>query len=238
MWRTIDAHRVAERFNTLEKRIRGACRQANRAPDEVKLIAVTKGFPPEVFRVSSGLGLDRVGENRVREAVSRKDALGSLASEFEWHMVGHVQSNKVKYLLGEFQLIHSLDRESLLNELQKRLKRTNSTQSVLMQVNTSGEASKYGINPESAHELFEKVRSASQLSIEGLMTMAPYTEDETVLRNTFASCRELRNELEESSDVELPELSMGMTNDYPQAIREGSTMVRIGRGLFGERPDT
>jgi pyridoxal phosphate enzyme (YggS family) len=224
-------------LDRIEEQIQTACDNSGRKRDSIELIAVTKGFPIDVFRVVSEVGLTEVGENRVQEAVSRKNEIGTLSDSMNWHMVGHVQSNKVKYLLGEFDYLHSMDRESLLEELQKRLSRNDQTQSVLMQVNTSGESSKYGVDPESAPELFEMIHSASQVEVEGLMTMAPYTDDTTVIRETFSNCRKLRDELEETYDVELPELSMGMTNDYPQAIKEGSTMLRIGRGLFGERPN-
>lgn len=152
-------------------------------------------------------------------------------------MIGHVQSNKVRYLLGEFDLIHSVDRKSLIDELEKRLDRENQEQSVLLQVNTSGEESKHGADPEEAPRILEMILETDHLSVQGLMTMAPYTEQNRVLRETFARCRELRDQLSGRFDVSLPELSMGMTNDYRQALREGSTMLRLGRALFGERPE-
>lgn len=152
-------------------------------------------------------------------------------------MIGHVQSNKVKYLIGEFDLVHSVDRMSLIDELEKRLSREGLKQSVLLQVNVSGEKSKHGADPEDAPRVLEMILQADSLSVDGLMTMAPHTDRESVLRETFARCRDLRDDLARRFDVQFPELSMGMTNDYPQAIREGSTMLRLGRALFGERPN-
>lgn len=200
-------------------------------------MAVTKGFPVDIIREAARAGFSDVGENRVRRAVEKKDELGDPAKSLKWHMIGHVQSNKVRYLLGEFALIHSVDRKSLIDELEKRLDRENQEQSVLLQVNTSGEESKHGADPDEAPRILEMILETDHLSAEGLMTMAPYTEQNSVLRETFARCRELRDRLSGRFDVSLPELSMGMTNDYRQALREGSTILRLGRALFGERPE-
>lgn len=200
-------------------------------------MAVTKGFSVDIIREAARAGYTDVGENRVRRAVEKKNELGDEAKSLKWHMIGHVQSNKVRYLLGEFDLIHSVDRKSLIDELEKRLARENQEQSVLLQVNTSGEESKHGADPEAAPRILEMILETDHLSAEGLMTMAPYTEQNSVLRETFGRCRELRDQLSVRFDVSLPELSMGMTNDYRQALREGSTILRLGRALFGERPE-
>jgi len=214
-----------------------ACREAGRSRKNVKIVAVAKGFPIGKIRTARELGLTDIGENRVRQSVEKKNELGSEADPLRWHMIGHVQSNKVKYLLGEFDLIHSVDRQSLIDELEKRLGRENREQSVLLQVNVSGEQSKHGADPEDASRVLEMILRTDYLSVEGLMTMAPHTDQKSLLRETFARCRKLRDDLAESFDVTLPELSMGMTNDYPQALLEGSTILRLGRALFGERPD-
>lgn len=234
---TADSQDFESRFRSVHRTIRKVADETERDPQSITLIAVTKGLPVQVIQQALNHGIDHIGESRVRQAVSRKDEVGSVSEEADWHMIGHVQSNKVKDLLGEFDLIHSVDRPSLVDELQKRLSRRDLTQSVLLQVNVSREDSKYGATPEETPRVFEMILEASRLSIRGLMTMAPYTDDESVLRSTFADCRSLREKLQESYGVDLPELSMGMTNDFPQAIKEGSTMLRIGRGLFGERPD-
>lgn len=236
---------LKENRGTIESRLRGiresvesAAADTGRDPSGIKLIAVTKGFGTEALELADSLGLDAVGENRVRTAVDKQESLPeALVDRLEWHMIGHVQSNKVKYLLGKFSLLHSVDRGSLISELDKRLSREGLRQDVLLQVNVSGEESKYGATPEQAPEVLGEICESEVLIPRGLMTMAPRTDDQSVIRETFAGCRRLRDDLESQLNVDLPELSMGMTNDYPEAVREGATMLRIGRGLFGERPD-
>ncbi len=213
--------------------------EAGRIPAEIKIIPVTKGFDVDLIRRAYRFGFDVFGENRVGEYLAKKEELKpELVEEVEWHMIGHLQSNKVRKIVGEFDLIHSYDRQSLLKEFRKRLKRAGRRQRVLLQVNVSGEESKYGLSPEEAPALLEQTLKVDLLVVEGLMTMAPWTEDEAVLRKTFADCRKLRDELEQQFNIALPELSMGMTNDYKIAIEEGATMLRLGRALFGERPQT
>lgn len=231
----IDDDQLSKRHDLLRERIEDACDRAGRDPAAVSVVAVTKGFPVDTIRDAVRLGYDRIGENRVRRAIEKKEQT-SPETDVEWHMIGHVQSNKVRYMVGEFDLVHSVDRKSLIDELEKRSSRENVNQDVLLQVNVSGEESKHGAEPPDAERVLEQILATESLRPRGLMTMAPRTDDESVLRETFAECRRLRNRLSESFGVDLPELSMGMTNDYPQAILEGSTMLRIGRGLFGERP--
>lgn len=231
----INSEELQSNAQELRNRVLQACDQAGRDQNSVRTIAVTKGFPVEVIREANRVGFTEIGENRVKEAVSRKEETG--IDDVRWHMIGHVQSNKVKFLLGEFELIHSVDRESLINELQKRLERANLTQSVLLQVNLSGESSKHGVSAEQAPEILEKILEASRLEVEGLMTMASYEANDSELHETFSNCRTLRDKLESDFEVDLPELSMGMSNDFEQAIKEGSTMIRIGQGIFGPRPE-
>lgn len=212
------------------------CEKTGRDPDEVETLPVTKGFDTGVIESCWDFGFRAFGENRVREYLNKIEELGEKpAVEAGWHMIGHLQSNKVRKVIDEFELVHSVDRESLINEFDKRLSRVESTQEVLLQVNVSGEESKHGASPEEAPELLGKMTESSQLSVEGLMTMAPWTDDTTVLTETFASCRRLRDRLENEFETQLPELSMGMTNDYEVAIKEGATILRLGRFLFGER---
>lgn len=213
------------------------CENEGRNPDEISVVAVTKGFNVEAIRLAREFGFKHVGENRVKKGIEKMDRSEELSEALNWHMIGHVQSNKVKHLIGKYDLIHSVDRRSLIDELEKRLKRNEQSQRILVQVNTSGESSKHGVPSEEAEELFEEVLETETLEPQGLMTIAPYTDDENCLRETFAKCRDLRDKLEDTFGIDLPELSMGMTNDYAQAIREGSTMLRLGRALFGERPD-
>lgn len=228
---------LQQNLREVRSEVRRACEDVGRDSNRVELVGVTKGFGSEVVRRALEAGLTRIGENRVSESLEKMDTLSDVASEPEWHMVGHLQSNKVRRILGVFDLIHSIDRRSVIEEIDKRFGREGRTQAVLMQVNVSGESSKYGVSPEAAPKLLETMLNRESLEVRGLMTMAPWTDRESVLRGTFSRCRKLRDRLQESFDVALPELSMGMTNDYPQAVREGATLLRLGRRLFGERPD-
>lgn len=212
------------------------CVKAGRPPEEIKVIAVTKGFWVEEIRSAWDFGFRHFGENRVKEFLQKEQQLShEPAQNCQWHMIGHLQSNKVRKIVDEFFMVHSVDRSSLIKEFKKRLRPFDGRQRILMQVNVSGEESKHGVPPESAPELMGEILESKYLEVEGLMTMAPFTDDKDVLRQTFADCRKLRDELETQFSVDLPELSMGMTNDYKQAIQEGATILRLGRALFGER---
>lgn len=227
-----------DRWKEVKDRVRSVADDHGRDPDSLQIIAVTKGFDASLIKNVRDGSFGRVGENRVQEALDKKATLADdCVSDLEWHFVGHLQSNKVRKIIGEFDLIHSVDRTSLIDELDKRLSRNELEQDVLMQVNVSGEESKYGVGPDKAHEIAGEVLETVGLNLRGLMTIAPWTDDESVLKETFSSCRRLRNDLEDQFDTTLPELSMGMTNDYHIAIEEGATMLRLGRALFGERPD-
>lgn len=216
--------------------INSICEQAGRDSEAVEVLPVTKGFDTGVIKSCWDFGFRSFGENRVQEFLGKLDRLeNEPAAEASWHMIGHLQSNKVRKIIGRFDLVHSLDRDSLIEEFNKRLAREDSTQRVLLQVNVSGEESKHGASPEAAPKLLSQLLDSAHLSVEGLMTMAPWTEDTAVLSDTFSNCRQLRDELEDEFDTELPELSMGMTNDYEVAIQEGATILRLGRLLFGER---
>ncbi len=224
------------RWEKIIERVREVCRTAGRAPDEVKILPVTKGFGPELIRACWEFGFTVFGENRVAEYLEKKASLKDHpAAAAGWQMIGHLQSNKVRKIIGEFELIHSFDRQSLIDEFTRRLAGTEKIQKVLLQVNVSGEDSKYGATPEAAPELLEKLLGNPNLEPLGLMTMAPWTDDEEIIRQTFAGCRRLRDRLTKRFDIALPELSMGMTNDYEIAIQEGATLLRLGRLLFGER---
>jgi len=229
---------LSENVESVTETIDQSARQCDRDPGDIKLVAVTKGFGPDVIESASRHGLRSFGENRAGEALDKKRNIPSDRLDgCEWHFIGHLQSNKVKDVLGQFDLVHCMDRLSLIKEFDKRLSRESIRQDVLIQVNVSGEESKHGATIEEAPEVTEEVLSRETLNLRGLMTIAPWTDDETVLRDTFRRCRKLRDRLENQFDTKLPELSMGMTNDYEVAIEEGATILRIGRALFGERPD-
>lgn len=197
----------------------------------VTVIAVTKTHGPEAVRGAVAAGLTAVGENRVQEALGKMALLPGLP--VEWHLIGSLQRNKVRQVIGRFALVHSVDRLDLAEEFARRLP-PGASQRVLVEVNCSGESQKAGVEPEQLPALLEALTGFPGLAVEGLMTMAPFTTDQTVQRAAFRRLRELRDEAERRG-LRLPHLSMGMSGDYPVAVEEGATMVRLGTILFGER---
>lgn len=198
----------------------------------VRIVAVTKTHGPEAVRAAVAAGLDAVGENRVQEAIPKKAATADLA--VEWHLIGGLQRNKARQAVGKFALIHSVDRSELAAELDRRAE-SGAIQPVLVQVNCSAEPQKGGVEPADLAALLDQMRTMPRLRVDGLMTMAEFTDDETVQRRTFAMLRTLRDQMQ-AEGHRLPELSMGMSGDYPAAVEEGATMLRLGSILFGPRP--
>ncbi len=207
---------------------------AEGVPGDVRIVAVTKGHPPEAARAAVAAGLEDLGENRVREAVGKIDALADL--DARWHLIGHLQTNKVRHVPGRFAMVHSIDRLRLAEALARAVAQhtPGSRLAVLVQVNVAGEGQKSGCAPEETAELAGTVAALPELALRGLMTMAPLTDDEVVQRRVFAGLRRIREELR-AGGLELPELSMGMTGDFRAAVAEGATMLRLGTVLFGER---
>lgn len=197
----------------------------------VRIVAVTKTHGPEAVRAAVAAGLRDIGENRVQEALQKQDAL--LDVSVEWHLVGTLQRNKAKYAAGRFVLIHSVDRADLAAELDRRAA-PGIRQPILVQVNCSAEPQKGGVAPASLPVLLEQLRILERIEVQGLMTMSALTEDRAEQRRAFRLLRELRDASERSGH-RLPELSMGMSGDYPIAVEEGATMIRLGTILFGER---
>ena len=224
---------ACEKLNYVLERIEKACERVGRDPKSVKLLGATKTVPPEVIREFYNCGLKVYGENRVQEFLKKYEALKDL--DIEWHFIGYLQTNKVKYLMGKVVLIHSLDRKSLADEIQKRAQKSNIVQDVLIEVNVGGEETKAGVEPEKLKELFEYTLNLSNLKVLGLMCIPPYLENPEEVRPYFRVLRELKEELEMEYCVHLPHLSMGMSHDFEVAIEEGATIVRIGTLLFGER---
>jgi pyridoxal phosphate enzyme (YggS family) len=198
----------------------------------VTLVAVTKGFGLDAVTAALDAGLTDLGENRVQEAIGKIDA--SVGRGARWHMIGHLQRNKARQIPGRFVLVHSVDSESLALELERRAAEQDAVVRVLVQVNVAGEAQKSGCDPAEAPGLARAVAGQPHLKLEGLMTVAPLTEDEEVQRRTFRALRVLRDALQ-GEGVWVPELSMGMSGDYGVAIEEGATMLRLGTALFGSR---
>jgi len=197
----------------------------------VRIVAVTKTHGPEAVRAAVAAGLRDIGENRVQEALQKQDAL--LDVSVEWHLVGTLQRNKAKYAAGRFVLIHSVDRVDLAAELDRRAT-PGTRQPILVQVNCSAEPQKGGVAPASLPVLLDQLRMLERIEVQGLMTMSALTEDRAEQRRAFRLLRELRDASERAGH-RLPELSMGMSGDYPIAVEEGATMIRLGTILFGER---
>lgn len=197
------------------------------------IVAVTKGFGLDAVVAALDAGLTDLGENRVQEAMEKMETpTGRRAA---WHLIGHLQRNKAKYVPGRFTLVHALDTLPLAEELDRRAAAQEETVRALLQVNVAGEAQQSGCAPADAPALVRRIGALGHLRLEGLMTMAPFTSDEGVQRRTFHALRALRDSLKEEG-LWLPTLSMGMSADYGTAVEEGATMVRLGTILFGPRP--
>jgi PLP dependent protein len=226
--------RLREALPRVEERVTAARSRSGR-PGAVRLVAVTKGHPADAVAAAARAGLRDIGENRVQELAEKRASLPD--SGVAWHLIGHLQRNKVRRAIPLFDWIHSVDSARLARELSKEAERAGAVVRALVQVNVSGEATKGGFDAGREMDSIAAIAALPGLRCEGLMTMAPFTGDETVLRRTFAGTREL---LERCVAGGVPlcgrELSMGMSHDYEIAIEEGSTMIRLGTVLFGERP--
>jgi pyridoxal phosphate enzyme (YggS family) len=230
----------------VQERIAVAARQAGRDPGEVRLVAVTKTHPPDVVRSAFASGCHAFGENRVQEAEAKIDALADLRTDVEWHLIGHLQSNKAKRAAALFDLVHSLDSLSLAQMLDRAAAAAGRRLPVLLQVNMSGEASKEGFALAGWHDDqavldrfvadVEQIVALPHVHVQGLMTIAPWSDDPDVVQPVFRATRLLRDELARRfPSTDWRHLSMGMTDDFELAIAEGATLVRVGRAIFGER---
>jgi PLP dependent protein len=208
---------------------RGAAR-AGRNPNDVVLVAVTKTFPVDRIRQAMALGLGIFGENRVQEALPKIEEIGRTGAS--WHLIGHLQTNKAKFIEGHFQMVQSIDSVDLAEALDRRL---TSVLEVLIEVNVAEEPQKTGALPSDLPLIAAAVTSAANLRLRGLMTIAPLVPDPEHVRPVFQRLRSLRDETSQRLGISLPVLSMGMTDDYVIAVEEGATMLRLGRALFGPR---
>lgn len=224
------------RYQRITERIAEACQKVGRTPESVTLVAVSKYVPLDVMQEAVRLGIRDFGESRVQEALPKKSQLHN--HSLRWHFIGHLQTNKVKRVVGEFSLIHSVDSFKVAEALSREAAASGLVQPILIQVNTSGEPSKHGMTPDAAPALVRRIASELPgIRVQGLMTMAPHAEDPETARPFFRRLRELRDELAGTlQGVSLDHLSMGMSNDFSVAVEEGATMIRIGTGLFGARP--
>lgn len=226
---------VSDNIRRVREVIAEAALKSGRDPSNVRLMAVTKTVDDERVREAIQAGVDIIGENYVQEGKRKIEKLGK---DVEWHLVGYLQSNKAKYAVKLFDMIHSVDRFSLARELDRRSGNAGLITNVLIEVNLSGEETKSGVPREDAAALIREVATLNHLSIRGLMTMPPWFDDDEDARPYFRGLRELRDRVREEDlgNVRMDELSMGMTGDYRVAVEEGATIVRVGRGIFGERP--
>ena len=222
------------RLEDVRGRLARAAARAGRDAGSVRLVGVVKTVPANVVREVVALGLTDLGENRVQEARDKIPAVGR--DGVRWHMIGHLQRNKAGLAVELFDRIHSLDGAALADAVSRRAAAAGKRLPALIEVNVSGEASKHGVRPDDAAALIGLVAALPGLALDGLMTIAPYSDDPEEARPYFARLRDLRDRLERSSGIGLPELSMGMSGDFEVAVEEGSTLVRVGTAIFGERP--
>ncbi len=234
---------LKENLARVQERIEAAARRAGRDPADIILVAVTKTHPPEVVEAAYLAGLRHFGENRVEEAAPKIQAVAAwLAAQKPdadppaWHMIGHVQSRKADEAAGPYALIHSVDSVKLARRLDRFASERGRRLPILLEVNVSGEASKYGFRPTEVAAALTEIAAMSSLQVQGLMTMAPIVADPEMARPVFRALRVLRDDLARRfPQMEWHHLSMGMTDDFEVAIEEGATLVRIGRAIFGER---
>lgn len=226
---------LAERLARVREAIAAACDRSGRKPGGIGIVAITKGHPVDVLLAALDAGLADVGENRVQEARAKFQAAGAPLGGARRHMVGSLQRNKVKEALGLFDWIQSVDSLRLAEEISTRAAGRAAPVDVLIEVNASGEERKRGFLAEQVADGLHAVAALPDLRVRGLMTMAPWTDDEAVLRRTFRAARRVFEAVNERGTVYLDTLSMGMSNDYPLAVEEGATMLRLGTALFGPR---
>ena len=226
---------VKDNIKKIRDNIAQAALRSGREASDIRLMAVTKTVADEKIIEAIDAGVDIIGENYVQEARRKIEEMGK---NVEWHMIGYLQSKKSKYAVRLFNMIHSIDRIKLARELDKRARMAECITKILIEVNISGEETKSGVKKEDALRLVKDISALENLSIQGLMTMSPWFDHPEDARPYFVSLRELRDRIAEEKipNVEMCELSMGMSGDYQVAVEEGATIVRIGTSIFGERP--
>jgi len=224
---------MLDTIKKVEQKIEQACIRSGRNRNEVKLVAVSKTHPAQLIHEAYETGLRTFGESRAQEF---RDKITVLPKDIEWHFIGHLQRNKIKYVAGNADLIHSVDSVHLAKSISEYAVSKSLTVSILMEVNTSAEETKYGLSLQEATETFSEISEMSGIHLKGLMTMAPFVDDEKLIRSSFEKLRRLKEELSSFTDkANIVELSMGMSQDFEFAIEEGSTLVRVGTAIFGSR---
>ena len=225
---------LKENYDNVLKKVQESCDRAGRSYDEVTLIAVSKTKPVAMLQEIYNCGCRDFGENKVQEIM---DKYPQLPSDIRWHMIGHLQTNKVKYIVDKVYMIHSVDSIKLAKEISKEALKKNVTVKVLLEVNVAKEETKYGLSTEEVLNFYNEVIDLPGLKVCGLMTIAPYVENPEENRQYFVDLKQLMVDIqsEKTDNISVGELSMGMTGDYEVAIEEGATFVRVGTGIFGER---
>ncbi|HIV16604.1 MAG TPA: YggS family pyridoxal phosphate-dependent enzyme [Candidatus Alectryocaccobium stercorigallinarum] len=225
---------LRENYEEVQKNIALACERAGRERDSVTLIAVSKTKPVSDIEEIYALGQRQFGENKVQELMDKEP---QLPDDVDWHLIGHLQSNKVKYIVGKVKMIHSVDSVKLAETISKEAVKHGTDENILIEVNVAGEESKFGVSPDETLSLVEKIAPLPNIHIRGLMTIAPFVSDPEENRPVFRKLKQLSVDIVSKNidNVSMSVLSMGMTNDYMTAIEEGATHVRVGTAIFGER---
>jgi pyridoxal phosphate enzyme (YggS family) len=223
---------IGENLERVREQIAQAAAKAGRAVDEIELVTITKTHPPEKVREAIEAGQTLFGESRVQEG---RVKIPELPSSLRWHFVGHLQKNKIRHALPLFELFHGVDSLALAQEMNRIAADEGMHPRVLLEVNVAGEGSKFGFSPDKLREQMEELLALQRLSILGLMTIPPLADEAEASRKYFVQLRELRERLQTQFHVNFPQLSMGMTQDFPIAVEEGATLVRVGTAIFGER---
>lgn len=223
---------IIDNYKRIRADVRRIATSVGRDPDQIKIVAVSKTFPASTIRDAIDAGLRLFGESRVQEARSK---IEELKGEYLFHLVGHLQSNKAKDAIQLFDVIHSIDKLSTAIKVDSEASKINKIQKILIQVNTTGERTKSGVRPDELIGLCRDIMELKNIEILGLMTIGPFTEDKENIRRSFRMLKDFLEEIASSLGIKITELSMGMSSDYPIAIEEGATMLRIGSAIFGER---
>lgn len=226
---------IKENLKQVEDNIVAACQRAGRDPREVTLIAVSKTKPVSMIEEAIDYGIKDFGENKVQEMC---DKIEKIPNKLNWHLIGHLQRNKVKYIIDKAYLIHSVDSLRLAQQIDHEAKKKNVMSNILIEVNIAGEESKFGVSKEEVEVLLEEIKKLTNIHVKGLMTIAPFVEDAEENRVYFKEMYKLFVDMRQKNadnNIEMEVLSMGMTGDYQVAIEEGATMVRVGTGIFGAR---
>jgi hypothetical protein len=223
---------IAANLNNVRQRVTAACARAGRDPSSVTLVTVSKGHPADVVRAAADLGVSLFGENRVQEA---KIKISQCPSRLQWHLIGHLQSNKCRDAVHFFAMIQSVDSLSLAREINKWAEKSAKTMPVLLEVNVAGESSKFGYGPENVLLELKEINALPRIEVHGLMTVAPWTQEAEKVRPVFRGLAGLKRQCEEILGAPLAHLSMGMSGDFEVAVEEGATMIRLGSAVLGPR---